>query len=239
MKKYVPHLGHFSIIDACKEPGCPICVIKRRTVTYYLSQVLADYVDAPDLRQELCDSWGYCREHAWSLSEVERGNILTVAIMYQDILEREAGKALSGVRGTKSSGNPITRLLKGRKGSGETFSQTLSSQAECPACKLGREIEENVLSILLKALAKEDADIQDALKSSDGICFPHIECALELGTNQNARDILINIARATLAKIQNELKEFSRKHDYRFQHEPVGDEKYSWKRAINLIVGSK
>ena len=238
MKKYTPHLGHFSLVDACKEPGCPICSISRKTVTHYLSQVLADYVDAPELRAELCNSMGYCRDHAWSLSEVERGNILTVALMYQDILEREAGKALDEIRRPKRNGNLVRRFFKSGNAGGDS-TQPLSPQAECPACALGRDVETNALESLLKALDKQDAEIQKALNDSDGICFPHLKRALEISTNQNALEILIHNAQAKLAKIQNELKEFSRKHDYRFQHEPIGDEKYSWKRAINFIVGSK
>ena len=238
MKKYTPHLGQFSIVDACQEPGCPICFVSRSTVTLYLSQVLADYVDAPELRQELCNSMGYCREHAWSLSEVERGNTLTIALMYQDILDREAAKALDGVHANKGSGGLIGRLFKPNK-SGSPPTSLLSSQIECPACALGRQVEENALRSLLKGLGEQDAEVHKALAGSDGICFPHIECALQLGVNRSSLDILINIMQTKLAEIQNELKEFSRKHDYRFQHEPVGDEKYSWKRAINLIVGSK
>ena len=238
MKKYTPHLGHFSITDACKEPGCPICSISRKTVNLYLSQVLADYVDAPELRAELCDSLGFCREHAWSLSEVERGNILTVALMYQDILDREAGKALAGIRNAKRGGSLLNRLVKSGNAD-KASTKTLSSQTECPACALGRNVETNALESLLNALGKQNTDIQKALSDSDGICFPHIKRAFELSTHQASLDILRNITQKKLAEIQDELREFSRKHDYRFQHEPVGKEKYSWKRAINLIVGSK
>ena len=68
MKKYTPHLGQASLVEACGQPGCPICSISKKSINTYLQTVLAAYVDAPDLRQQLCDSWGYCHNHAWMLS---------------------------------------------------------------------------------------------------------------------------------------------------------------------------
>jgi hypothetical protein len=41
-----------------------------------------------------------------------------------------------------------------------------------------------------------------------------------------------------ITEIQEDLGGFIRKHAYRFQHEPIGKEKESWKRAIHFIVGA-
>ena len=82
MEKYVPHLGHFSIVEACEQAGCPICTIRKNAVSTYLQAILSHYVDDPDMRERLCHAWGYCHTHAWMLSTVERGNLLTVAVMY-------------------------------------------------------------------------------------------------------------------------------------------------------------
>ena len=202
--------------------------------------VLGGYVDAPDLRQQLCDSWGYCHKHAWGLSKVERGNVLTISIMYQDILEREAQKALvrlGGKKAGKTSGGLLQGLFKGKKQ--ETSPQQHPFQTQCPACELSGEIEVNALSILLKALAEKDTQIQDGLNSSDGMCFPHLHQGLEMTSEQHVIEFLVTFSKEKLTGIREELKELIRKNDYRFQHEPVGEEKDSWKRAISLIVGSE
>ncbi len=240
MQQYAPHLGHATIIQACEEPGCPVCFLVKKSVNMYLAMVLAGYVDAPDLRQQLCDSWGYCHKHAWELSKVEHGNILTISIMYQDILEREAHKALeqlSGKKAGKTSGGFLQGFFKGKKP--EAPSQQHPYQTVCPACEMGREVEENALRILLKALAEKDTSIQDALHSSDGLCFPHLHRALAMASEQHVIEFLVTFSKETLAGIQAGLNELIRKNDYRFQHEPVGEEKDSWKRAISLIVGSE
>ena len=234
MKKYTPHLGEASLLDACAQPGCPICVISQNSVNLSLMMVLHDYVDAPDLREAVCASWGYCRAHAWGLSALERGNILTVAIMYQDILSRDAKTALNRAQ-PNASGGALRRMFKGKP---SDASRSISVQPPCPACLLGEEVETNALKILLTAFGKQDARMENALRQSDGLCFPHLRRALELGGRADVQEKLLSLAREKLDAITQELNEFVRKHDYRFQHEETGDEKYSWQRAINLIVGA-
>ncbi len=235
MKKYTPHLGQASLVEACAQSGCPICGIGKKSVNAYLQMVMAAYVDAPDLRQQLCDSWGYCHNHAWMLSTVERGNLLTISIMYNDILEREAQKALARGSVKKKSGGLMQGLFKGKKLSQAL--QHLPLQRICPACELIVDIEANALKIMLKALVQKDNQMRDALRNSDGICFPHLNLAIELAQDQAVSEILLTLSKEKLAKIREELSEFIRKHDYRFQHEPIGEEKQGWKRALNLIVG--
>jgi hydrogenase maturation factor len=45
MKKYTPHLGQASLVEACGQPGCPICSISKKLIHTYLQMVLAAYVD--------------------------------------------------------------------------------------------------------------------------------------------------------------------------------------------------
>jgi hypothetical protein len=240
MKKYAPHLGHFSLIEACAQTGCPICFVGKNAVQHYLVMVLYDYVDDPDLREYLCNAWGYCHTHAWMLSSVERGNLLTIALMYHDILDRDTKRALIRINEKKRNGF-LSRLLHGilkRKHPKDPIPH-LPRQHQCPACELGHELETNALKILLKAFAKGDEQMQNALRNSDGLCFPHLRRALELTQNTVVLEILLTLTREKHDEVRQELREFIRKHDYRFQHEPIGDEKYSWKRAINLIVGAE
>ncbi|MBD3308850.1 hypothetical protein GF339_20760 [candidate division KSB3 bacterium] len=239
MDKYTPHLGHFALVEACAQPGCPVCFLRKDAVTTSLRMVLADYVDDPDLRQELCDSLGYCGKHAWMLPAIERGNLLTVAVMYQDILERELPKTLTSGEKQPSRGSlfhGIRQLFGGQKPASPSSSFPI--QRQCPACKLGDDVETQALQLLLKALAKGDEEMQSALQESDGLCLPHLNRALELAKTDTSRELLLAFARETLAAIRHELGEFIRKHDYRFQHESIDEERYSWKRAMNLIAGT-
>jgi len=42
-----------------------------------------------------------------------------------------------------------------------------------------------------------------------------------------------------MTALSTELKEYRRKHNYRYAHEPYGAEKDAWIRAIELFVGRR
>ena len=238
MKDYVPHLGDVAVLEACSQPGCPICRLKSESERKYLVLALHDYVDAPDLREEFCHAWGYCHAHAWGLSTLERGNLLTVAIMYQDVLERETKPVLERQNAAVSAGGGGLRRLFGKKEQ-DAPTGIIPPHTPCPACSLGEQVETNALNILLSGLAKQESRMRQALGASDGLCLAHLQKALALGKDAAVREYLLSQAKAQLAEILSELKEFARKHDYRFQHEEIGEERRCWQRAITLITGSQ
>ncbi|GAK54078.1 hypothetical protein U14_05355 [Candidatus Moduliflexus flocculans] len=237
MKDYVPHLGDVAVLEACAQPGCPICRLKNESERKYLVLVLHDYVDAPDLREEFCQAWGYCHAHAWGLSTLERGNLLTVAIMYQDVLERETKPVLERQNAAALTGGGLRRLF-GKKEQ-DAPAGFIPPHTPCPACRLGELVETNAINILLSGLAKQEARMRQTLRASDGLCLAHLQKALLLGKDAAVREYLLSQAKAQLAEILAELKEFARKHDYRFQHEEIGEERRCWQRAITLITGSQ
>lgn len=240
MEKYSPHLGYFDIIAACAQPGCPVCQLGNKVVRGYLDMILYESVADPDIRDQLRASLGYCKQHAWLLPKIGKGNFLGVAIIYQDLLGI-VNKTLPQVR--------QSRLRKGfarlgqrffiRKKSPQPHEYRVLPEQNCPACALRDETEANVLKIMIKALVKKDEEMQNALKKSDGLCLPHVRQALTVTQNTTATNILIALTEEKIAEIQEYLKEFIRKHDYRFQHEQIGREKESWKQAITFIVGTE
>ena len=237
MKDYAPHLGDVSVLDACAQPGCPICHLKNESARKYLVLVLHDYVDAPDLREEFCHAWGYCHAHAWELSTLERGNLLTVAIMYQDILERKVKPLLDRQPPSAPAKGDGLRRLFGKKEQA-TPSGLIPPHTPCPACVLGEQVETNAINILLSGLAKSEAPMRQTLNASDGLCLAHLQKAVTSAKDAAVREFLLNQSKAQAAQILAELKEFARKHDYRFQHEEIGEERRCWQRAITLLTGS-
>jgi hypothetical protein len=239
MKKYSSHLGYFDVITACAQNGCPICQLGKREVNKYLDITLYESVTDPDIRDQLRTSLGYCKTHAWLLPTVGKSNYLGIAIIYHDILEivkhilpQESYSGHSGV---------FLRLVQAlfkRKKPLKAHEYRSLSQQRCPACMVRDETETNALKILLKALAGKNERMQDALKTSDGLCFPHLKQAFTLTQNRMVSEKLMAITQEKIAKIQEDLGEFIRKHDYRFQHESIGEEKESWNRAIHFIVGA-
>ena len=86
-----------------------------------------------------------------------------------------------------------------------------------------------------------DSSFYERLSASDGLCLDHFQlaCRLKLpGTP--ARDwlgLLRSAQLACLKRLDSQLGELIRKHDYRFKDEARGSEMLSWKRAAGLVAG--
>jgi DNA-binding transcriptional MerR regulator len=92
---------------------------------------------------------------------------------------------------------------------------------------------------MLKALAQDDERMQAALRSSAGLCLPHLRRALALARDPAAFERLLAITQEKMAELAGELDEFIRKNDYRFSQEGFGAEGDSWRRAIAWMVGAR
>jgi hypothetical protein len=237
MKKYSsPHLGYFDVVEACQEPGCPVCRLSSREVKKYLDAILYDCVTDPDIRDELRRTLGYCHMHAWQLSTVGRGYLLGVSIIYEDVLDIVQSE-LSRFRPQKSNGNPLKRLFSNKKG-GSSAEENLP-RPRCPACIVTDNVEMQALKVLCKALHDKDEAMNRALASSEGLCLQHLRQAFAYISDAAVGDILVAVTRERITDIRAGLKEFIRKNDHRFQHEPIGSERDSWKHALSFLVGAK
>ena len=71
---------------------------------------------------------------------------------------------------------------------------------------------------------------------SSRLCIPHLRLALSCSEPSKAR-ALARLVAASLEELASELREYLRKHDYRFHGEPRGRESSSPQRAVELVVG--
>jgi hypothetical protein len=68
------------------------------------------------------------------------------------------------------------------------------------------------------------------------LCVPH----LRLAAGQGAAFAAIRArTRQTWHDVEKQLDEYIRKHDYRFQREPRGEEQSSPHRAVALVAGAE
>jgi hypothetical protein len=66
----------------------------------------------------------------------------------------------------------------------------------------------------------------------------HFNLALESALPE-AVETLIQKQTEVLRKINSDLEEYSRKLDYRYSHEPKGEEQTAWIKAIRFFVGKE
>jgi hypothetical protein len=106
---------------------------------------------------------------------------------------------------------------------------------ECPLCTTRSTFEKQYVEVFRQYLT--DPDFQEAFSLSSGLCLPHFRLASEhlKGTSSA---FLFSTQEHIVKQSMHHLKEFIRKHDYRFSDEGFSEaEASSWKFAVHLIAG--
>ena len=240
MTKYTP-FSYFDVIDACAEPGCPLCRMSQKVVERHLAGIIYDSVNDPEIRLTLRQSYGYCHTHAWLLPGIESSSPLGIAFIYRDLLNTVT-KDLDNGRFQKRSRLSLKSMKqkldrKQPASNTENMVKQVQPSKPCPACVEQIEMDRLAVLAMTEALDESNENMITALAESDGICLPHLRQSLELCHSEISFTTLVTQAKEKFLALQSELDEFIRKHDYRFQKEKIGAEKDSWRRAIATMVG--
>lgn len=83
-----------------------------------------------------------------------------------------------------------------------------------------------------------DQDFFGQFRQSSGLCLPHFLRVLEHAESDEANS-LIEVELEHIHSLREQLKEYLRKHDYRFINESKGEEQGSPLRAVEKIVGNR
>jgi hypothetical protein len=215
------------LIEAMGKRACPLCVLVERIERKAVDLFLYDQVNDISRRDALRASRGLCLYHTSLLAEGR--SALGIAILSRDILramtaELEAAKTpakgfLSGIRSGQSGAQLAARL---------------GPQAACPMCEERPRIEAPLIAGLLSNLG--DAAFAAAFDACGGLCRTHLGATLRVADTSTAADLAVRQA-AAWRRLEAELDEFIRKHDYRFQEEILDDERDVWRRALRLSSG--
>ncbi len=232
------HTAYFDLLEACKQEGCPVCTLTLVAVAHYLDAIIYESVNDPPTRLELVAASGYCNEHSWQLRDM--GAALGAAIMYRDVLRQAAAAFDSRAR------RDGLRLFSGRRrvgwsrrwlrGRARITGRALADpHTDCPACRMREHAELLYLGVLLEHVGETEAT--DAFRGSAGLCLVHLDRVAAIAPKKAALDRLLKLEGELLRALDDDLSEFARKHDYRFQGEKIGAEGDAWIRAIGLVAG--
>ena len=229
----------YKILEACLEPGCPICRLEQRGVERYLDNQFYENVNSPPWRDRLRASHGFCHEHAWLSVNQRLGDALGFSIIYHDIvnsliksLHQDASPGRTSRRGSILGQGPES--LRDRI---EGVLAALRPKKRCPACEHREELNRDLLSALLEDL--RSPEMMKSLETSEGLCLPHLRLALGSVSDGSAYETLLTLHRTKLESLKSELAEFIRKNDYQVIREGFGSEGNAWLRAISLVVGKR
>lgn len=218
-----------ALLYACTQEGCPLCRLVGESLHRYLDAWKYDRFTDIEMRQELRRTRGFCHAHTWQL--VQMGATLPLAQAYRDIISDTVENLQ---RGKEENTRQPTKGLLSR------LFENNSGQTLCPACRYKEQTEAHTVHTLRQALLDEAFYKQFA--ASHGLCLPHFHLACTAKLANTPGDWLTLLRQAQLECLQRleaDLGELIRKHDYRFKDEPRGPEMLSWKRAAGLVAGEK
>jgi hypothetical protein len=236
-KQPLPHVMTYKLLEACREPGCPVCRVEQESVERYLDNQFYENVNSPRWRDRLRASLGFCHEHAWLAVDKRLGDALGFTIIYHDMVNnilRQLDE--NGSTPTLSVRRSFLRRLpdQARDTIGKIL-RVISPRKRCPVCDHRDEAIRTILSALVEELTK--SEMTDALHVSDGLCLPHWRLALQQVKDVSVHEKLLIIQREKLESLKEELAEFIRKSDYQLIDKGFGTEGDAWLRAVNIIVG--
>jgi hypothetical protein len=220
------HIPYFNLLDALKENGCAICTLIKKSVHKSMDDFLYERVNDPGVRKEIRESFGFCNRHAWQMQKF--GDGFGLSIIYHYLL----GLLIDKTDKQMDAKTLIKGLLQDKE-----MRNFQKIQNTCMVCKEAKEVERRYIEVFIENF--EDAELQFAFKSSFGLCLPHLLTLLKLCKDAKISAEVLRIESAKIKSIIEELKEFERKHDYRFSEEKFGREGDSWIRAIEKLIGKE
>jgi len=220
MEKHEPY---FNLLDAFKETGCPVCFLVKKSTHKSMDDFLYERVNDSGVRQRIRASQGFCNRHAWQLQKF--GDGFGQSIVYNDLMNI-VSKQLKEVDESFS----VKELLK-------KISPGTTTKQICMFCRQEKDTEERYISVFWESF--DDAKFIFQYKNSFGLCLPHLVLALRKCTSKKFSKELIEVETSKFSDLIGELKEFMRKHDYRFSKEKFGKEGDSWIRAIEKFIGKE
>jgi len=227
----------YNLLEACREPGCPVCRLEQRSVERYLDNLFYENVNSAGIRESLRLSMGFCREHAWRTVDQGLGDALGFAIIYHDVIGATLERLDKDVPPPTRRWSGLLKRIPAEVGAlvyKAIFA--LTPQKHCPVCQKRDEMLSIIVSELVDNLGQPE--FVQAVQASDGLCMPHLRLALQSVQDVASYEKLIAIHRAKLEALHADLAELIRKNDYRFMKEEPGKEGDAWLRAVMMMIGN-
>jgi hypothetical protein len=219
-------VGYFRLVEACAQPGCPICRCLESESRRYLEAVLYEQVTDLDTRRAIRRSWGFCNRHTWMLPGAG-GSAFGAAIIWEDLVRRVLLR-------TRERHRPRAWLAALRRRR-PTLADLWRRRATCPACAEAAKAEARYLDTMLTFA--DDGDLRAAYAFSDGLCVPHLVQAVERGGER--ADALVACTRQAWARIGRDLAAFVGKHDHRNREPYTEAEATACARAFEMLAGAR
>jgi hypothetical protein len=197
---------------ALDSPGCPVCRLAQEAGRDFLIHVLREGKAREDVYKRVREAGGFCEDHTRVLKwlgEKGLGDRRSIARLYGWLLV--------------------------------DLASSLTPRSPCPACEAAAEYERASLTALRDMLhpVDGDGDLRKRFRDGPRLCRAHFVRAASVIEEGESLRILADVQAQAWEELSKDLKEYLRKHDYRFSQEPkTPAEEQSWIRAVAAISGT-
>jgi hypothetical protein len=197
---------------ALESEGCPICRLAQEAGRDFLVHLVREGKAHEAGYQRIRDAGGFCEDHTrWlrRLGAERPGDRRSLARLYGWLLD--------------------------------DLDPDLTPSSPCPACDAAAEYERTSLAALRDCLHPDagDAKFRERFAVGSGLCLSHFVAAASVIQDGQSLRMLTDVQARAWEALSRDLKEYLRKHDYRFSREPkTPAEESSWIRAVATISGT-
>lgn len=232
-----------NLIEAMKEPGCPICKLERKAARKAIDVFLWENLMDPSSRGKVLDAYGFCPPHTRLMAAVEQSNSgapVGTNILYENLNKVVLRELQSWPQRQARAGffrGILSRLGISMAGS---RASVLQPRARCPICETAAQSALNTLAALFEEVEKGTLDIQQAYQTSDGVCLAHLRLGLEHLSMKHPKAArkLTELAIERLSRQTELMQEFIRKKNWEYRSEKMTSEEWeAWRKALTFYTG--
>ena len=241
------HIDTIPVWDAVKTGGeCPLCILRRQAERTDVDRFLGGSVMEPDVRVRV-NELGFCQRHHVLLYAQQ--NRLGHALMTHTHMIRTREKAekilneAAASAGAVSSGSGLGRLLGRNKENALTKAADALDgiTSTCILCDSIRD-SMNRYTYTLLHLYSHDTEFRHAFENSKGLCIKDAAELLRMaGQTLNAdkqaefSETVRRLMLDNMKRVEDELKWFTLKFDYRNADKPWNNSRDALERAVNKL----
>jgi len=233
------------VTDAFSEDSeCPFCVLEFKLDAENIDYFLGGALMEPDCRVEM-NAHGFCKSHLDKLFDSKK-NVLGLGLILTSLFDAynsRLSREIASVTASVSSNDK--KSIFSRKNSIDDLSELINflslSRADCVICNKLEKTMDRYISVCLH-MWKSEPDFKEVFDKKKGFCTKHFEQVIK-GINGELKgktrveflEVIFEMQLTNLRRLQEEVKWFTDKSDYRNNDKPWGNSKDAVQRCIEKL----
>ena len=241
--EYMKH----TLVDALNLKTCPVCyIVKQREEKAFWWFFTENYHDT-EVLEDLIDTSFFCDHHANTLENrtLENNDRGPLSFIFQIMIQSDTQK-LKTLKSQleKTMVNDQQGFFdamfnrKSRTRYGKEIDGVFCGYTSCRFCRMNENTSRYVEEIF-EELIRKDTAFRELYRKSYGLCRRHLIDVLKLSNDRACSEFLVDDMLSRLKVVHDNFELYFHKLDYRYSHEPKGEEQNTWLDALNFYSSSK